>query len=341
MESGKKWSTLVDYFLILSAIVGVGFASGKEIYVFFYAYKGASIFGLVAFLLLYLYLFFIVQYVSKKLKLNSYDEFNQKMFGKLCKLSNVIMLINFSITSAGMLSGADYIFSNFFGIGFRVPSIIISFLAFFIVLGGIDRIKILANIILPIMIAVIVINGLKNINPQNVSMPITTSSSHMAIYFGLLFGVNNFVAALPVLFETKQNFKVKFFVIISICLIILLNIFILASNSFSTEMPLFELSANVSKSFYYIYFATIIFALFSTLIICEFNMQKILSKNSKSPFLCFVIILWNFILSNLGYNFVVKYLYVVSGICSGVFVVALIVMMIVNLIKLGKINHKV
>ena len=37
MRSGNKiWSTMVDYFLILGAIIGVGFASGKEICVFFF-----------------------------------------------------------------------------------------------------------------------------------------------------------------------------------------------------------------------------------------------------------------------------------------------------------------
>ena len=46
-----------------------------------------------------------------------------------------------------------------------------------------------------------------------------------------------------------------------------------------------------------------------------------------------MIVLANFILSNLGYAFIVKYLYVVSGVFSGVYVIALIIMMIIRLIK--------
>ena len=71
MKSGFKiWSTIVDYFLILGAIVGVGFASGKEICVFFFDFGGASIIGLLAFGLLYIYLFCVIQHINHKLNLH-------------------------------------------------------------------------------------------------------------------------------------------------------------------------------------------------------------------------------------------------------------------------------
>lgn len=334
MSSGRNiWSTVVDYFLILSAIIGVGFASGKEICVFFFDFGGASLLGLVSFGLLYIYLFFVIEYVKKKLKLNSYNEFNQKMFGRLCQLSNIIMLINFSITCAGMLAGADYLFETFFGVGYKIPSIMLSVVTFILLIGGIGKIRAVANLIIPVMIFVIVINSIQNITPSNVNLDITTGNAHMAIYYGLLFGVNNFVAALPVLFETRLKSKGKLAVILSICLIILLNILVFASNNFSTDMPMFELSANVSPWFYYIYFATLILALFSTLMICSFNMYQILRRRERSIFLALVIVLFNMILSNCGYAFIVKYLYLVSGIFSGGFVVILVIMMIARLIE--------
>ena len=46
MKGGFKiWSTIVDYFLILGAIVGVGFASGKEICVFFFNFYSGNLSG--------------------------------------------------------------------------------------------------------------------------------------------------------------------------------------------------------------------------------------------------------------------------------------------------------
>ncbi len=339
MKGGKIWSTIVDYFLILSAIIGVGFASGKEICVFFFDFGGASLIGLLSFGLLYIYLFFVIEYVRRKLALNSYNEFNAKIFGKLSKLSNIVMLINFAITCAGMLAGADYLFATFFGIGYKIPSTILTVVTLLLLIGGIDKIKGVANFIIPVMIAAIVINSIGNITPQNVHMEITMKNSMMAVYYGLLFGVNNFVAALPVLFETKLKSKGKLLVIFSICLIILLNILVFACNSFSTDMPMFELSANVHSAFYYVYFVTLILALFSTLMICSYNMQTILLKNKKSLFGSIMIVLFNLLLSNVGYGFIVKYLYVVSGLISGIFVVLLIVLMIIKLIKF-KSNDK-
>jgi len=336
MKSGNKlWSTVVDYFLILGAIIGVGFASGKEICIFFFDFGSASIFGLVAFCLLYFYLFFVIQYISKKLEIKSYNEFNSKIFGSLCKLTKFVLIINFAITSAGMLAGANYLFEKFFKIGHAIPSIVLTIATLILLLGGIEKIKIVANIIIPIMIGVIVINSIGNINIQNVNMEITVQNGVMAVYYGLLFGVNNFVAALPVLFETKTKSKGKVFVILTICLIILLNILTFATNNFSTDMPMFELSSNISISFYYIYFATLILALFSTLIICSYNMQNLITNN-QSIISALIVVIINLAISTLGYSFIVKYLYVVSGIVSGLYVIILIIMIIYKLIKLAK-----
>lgn len=332
MKGGKIWSTVVDYFLILGAIIGVGFASGKEICVFFFEYDGASIIGLISFGLLYIYLFFVIQYVSKKLKINSYNEFNTKIFGSFCKLTKIVLIINFSITSAGMLAGADYLFMQFFNIGYKIPSLVLSLITFFLLIGGIDKIKIVANIIIPLMIFVIVINSIKNITPQNVHMQITVQNGFMAVYYGLLFGVNNFVAALPVLFQTKLKSKGKLAVILSICIIILLNILVFASNNFSSDMPMFELSKNVSPWFYYVYFITLVMALFSTLMICSYNMKNLITEK-KSIFATICVVIFNLILSNFGYAFIVKYLYVLSGIISGIYVIVLVVLMIFKMIK--------
>lgn len=342
MKGGFKiWSTVVDYFLILGAIIGVGFASGKEICVFFFDFGGASLIGLIAFGLLYIYLFFIIQYISHKLEIDSYDKFNTIIFGNLCKITKFVMLINFVITSAGMLAGADYLFQTFFHVSYKIPSIVLTVLTFFLLLGGINKIKIVANIIIPIMLAVIVINSIQNITPQNVHMPITVQNGVMAVYFGLLFGVNNFVAAMPMLFETKLKSKGKLVVILTICLVILLNILVFASNNFSTSMPMFELSSNVSRWFYYVYFSTLVMALFSTLVICSYNSNNIISKGNKSVFTIGIVVCINLIISNLGYNFIVQYLYVVSGIISGFYVIALITMIIFKLIKLKFLNKKI
>jgi len=334
MKGGfKLWSTVVDYFLILGAIIGVGFASGKEICVFFFDFGAFSILGLIAFGLLYIYLFFIIQHINKKLELNSYNEFNTKIFGSFCKFTKFVLIVNFAITSAGMLAGANYLFAKFFGVNYSIPALILTVVTFILLLGGINKIRVVANLIIPIMIAVIVINSIGNITPENVNLEITNQNGIMAIYYGLLFGVNNFVAALPVLFETRLKSKGKLAVILTICLIILLNILVFASNNFTTDMPMFELSSNVNISFYYIYFATLIMALFSTLMICSYNMQNLLFKK-KSVISAIVVVLIDLILSTFGYSFIVKYLYVLSGIISGIYVIMLVVMITIKLTNL-------
>ncbi|MCQ2564866.1 MAG: hypothetical protein MJ152_03315 [Clostridia bacterium] len=333
MESGKKWSTVVDYFLILSAIIGVGFASGKEIYVFFFDYGAASLLGLVAFCLLYFYLFFVVNRIKNKLEIKSYNQFNSIVFGVFSKIASLVMFVNFSITSAGMLAGAEYLCGTFFGIGYKIPTIVLAILTFFLLLGGVNKIKLVANFIIPIMIGTIIINSIKNINPSNVNFPIVEGNSHMAILYGILFGVNNFVAALPVFFETNLKGKWHAFVIITIGVIILLNLLVFASNAYETSMPMFELSANVNRAFYYVYFATLLFALFSTLMICTHNMQTLLCGEKRNIFVSVLVVIFVVIISNFGYDFIVKYLYVVSSLISGILVVAMVLLIAIKLLK--------
>jgi len=95
VKNNKIFSAVIDYFLILSAIIGVGFASGKEIYEFFFVFDGGSLLGILAFGLLYVYLFFVIDYIKHKLALNSYNEFNTAIFGKLTKITNVL---NYNLT---------------------------------------------------------------------------------------------------------------------------------------------------------------------------------------------------------------------------------------------------
>ncbi len=334
MKSGNKiWSTVVDYFLMLGAIIGVGFASGKEIYVFFFQFGQSSFLGLLSFGLLYVVLFFIIQYFSNKIQTNNYDEFNKKIFGKFCSTTKIFLLINFLITASGMFAGADYLFKKFFNVGYMIPSLILGILTFIILLGGIEKIKIVSNLIIPIMLLVIVINSFLNITPQNVNFQVVKNSGLMSIYYGVLFGVNNFVTALPVVFETKLKTKGNVFVTLTICVVILLNLFVLSSNNFSTDMPMFELSAVGGKWFYYIYFSILILALFSTLEICVYNAYNILDVNKKSKFILLFTILLTMLLSRVGYAFIVKYLYVVSGIISGIYLILMLIKIICILLK--------
>lgn len=321
MRSGEKWSTIVDYFLILSAIMGVGFASGKEICVFFFDFGKYSVLGLLAFGLLYIYLFLMVDYIKNKLKVKTYDAFNERVMGKFCKVSNILLIVNFLILCAGMLSGADYLFitrgAN------RLPSIVLCILTFITLLSGIKGVRVCANIIIPVLLAVIVLNFVGNLKPNNVSLPEVKTSWVIAVFYGLLYGVNNFLPLLPTLFLCDFKKKGRVFTAVSITAIMLLCVLMFASNTFSTSMPMFELSKNISNKFYIVYFVALVMALFSTLMICSYNAYALICNNRKSVFVAGIVVMAIFSLSNFGYEFVIKYLYVVSAVASGVYVLIL------------------
>ena len=73
--------------------------------------------------------------------------------------------------------------------------------------------------------------------------------------------------------------------------------------------------------------------------ICSYNMQEILFNGKKSVFNALVIVILNLILSQVGYAFIVKHLYVLSGIISAIYVVLMIILIAIKLL-LNKIKKK-
>ena len=65
-------------------------------------------------------------------------------------------------------------------------------------------------------------------------------------------------------------------------------------------------------------------------------MKTIIAKDKKTIFIPILIVLFNLLLSNVGYGFIVKYLYVVSGIFSGIYVISLVILIVIKIVKLNK-----
>lgn len=319
-----------DLLFVISAIVGVGFATGREIGNFFL--NGKYIFLSVGIFVCFFAVFcWLIISIKNKYNIESVTQFNKVIFGKLDYVLNIFLLILFIVTSSAMLSGCDNIFCKIFDLKLPIFSMFLSIITFFVILGGVKCIKRISNIVMPILIVMIAINVIGNFNIGLFE----GGGVGLSIVMPLLFCGENCVTLISVLLKTKSE-QNKLSIISSLLLGIIILISLFAINSVKTyDMPLVETSKNLGNVFYLFYIICVVSALFITLQISSYNSLEICSKNKQDKwFIALLIILFNQALSFLGFTFIVKYLYAIVGFLGMIYIGLIFIRLIV--IKLKK-----
>ena len=144
-------------FSIIGTLIGAGFASGQEIYVFFYKYGVNGILGLIlCSLMIGIIIYSTLNTVYNK-KINNYESYLHEIFNskKMCYVSNIIVNTFLLITFYIMVSGFGSYFEQQFKISNIVGVIIFSLLCFIILIKDIKRVKIVNSIVVPVLIIVV------------------------------------------------------------------------------------------------------------------------------------------------------------------------------------------
>ena len=113
---------------ILGAIIGAGFASGKEIVSFFGKYGYWVIPFLVLAAILFFFCFYIFSNLGKDIKPKSISDITSKIFGKAGVFVDFSFILSTFITLASMLAGCDSIGGIMFGDGYSFCYISIIYL---------------------------------------------------------------------------------------------------------------------------------------------------------------------------------------------------------------------
>lgn len=314
---------IFDLFFVVSAIIGVGFATGKEIAHFFLSGRSLLI-AVMVFFLVFVGLTWYILHIKSKHKIDNLTHLNKFAFGKYYDIGNIVLIVLFIVTNSAMLAGCDNLARNYLGLNLPIISLFLSCVTFFIAMGGVNRIKSIANIVMPIIIAIIVVNSCINLNG-------TTLKGNIGfdICYPIIFCSENFITLISVLISTKSKPRPLSIVSgIVISIIIFLSAF--AIGNISADMPMLTLSRNGGVIFFSIYLAGVIFALFTTLQISTFHCLQVVSKSQKYKiFNLLMILLTSQIIAYLGFNFIVQYLYSAIGIMGAVYLVVLIFRLII------------
>lgn len=337
-------------FAIIGAFIGAGFASGQEIYLFFYKYGIKGIFGLVlcsALIGYVIYKTFLVIHNNKKI--NTYQDFLNTIFyhGKkspskkylnFSYISSIIINTFLLITFFIMISGFGAYFEQEFNINSIIGAIILATICFFIFLTDVNGVTKVNSIVVPILIAIILIigvNNLVNIHIQdNFEIHSEQEMIHAETNFSkinnnwiiqsVIYCSYNMILLIPVLISLKRYIKskkqiIKVSILTSIIVLILaMSIYLLLTNINininDLEMPaVYSISTNF-PIYRGIYGIVILLSIFSTAISIGISFIENVSRNKKNfPQIAVIMCITSVLISNIGFSNLVKILFPLFG----------------------------
>ena len=306
-------------FLILGSIIGAGFVSGKEIFVYFSKYGIYSFLALIPlFFLLYFFIYFIF-YFSKTKGLNYINVYvfkNKNIF-------KLFLFCCFLIISSAMFAGAASVFylnkNNFL---FYIFNLLFIIMLFFCLKKGINFIAKLNNFIVPIIficfVFVVIFSPKTNVSfitSQNISLlPLSCFIYAMINVFLAYYVIANSAHKLT----KKQTKLVSFVCSLTICFLISIAIYVElhCENIVNFDMPFLFLAQNISPIFFYIFIFAMFLAILSTLFSCLMSMSQVFEFRNKNLNILFPILI-SFAFSLFGFSNFVTIFYPIIGIIGG------------------------
>lgn len=317
-------------FVIIGTMIGAGFASGQEIYLFFFSYGIEGLVGLlISGLIIGLVSYKTLQIVSKY-GVDTYKDFLTiliKRDGKIKPIINIIINIFILITFFIMIAGFGAYFEQELGIDSLIGSSILAVVTFAVFMTSVKGVVKANELLVPILIGFLVIIGIINLNDINFlefgNYIIRTNSSNFVLS-AVLYSSYNSILLIPVLLSLKDYLKDKSQIlkiaIISTLIIILLSIVVFLLlvrvdvEMSQLEMPAVYVVSNMFKIFRYIYGFIILGSIFTTAISLGTSFLKNTTKNKKSyTQIAAIMCITSVLVSKLGFSTLVSLLYPIFG----------------------------
>ena len=317
--------------LILGTFIGAGFVGGREVAQYFSKYG----FVAISMVILGFFMFYIFIRYSLLIgkKYNNVDNSINNVIKKGDWAVNVLIVLASLINVGAMIAGA-YSIGAMFNIDclkFLLPIVLLIF-CFLVVkkrISGLERVNMILVPILLIAILIIAITTCftsSNVTVLDMSIYEMIFGSIGSVLIYVLF--NMFLLSVLLIQignnYTMKEIKVGSFVsslIISILiLLITLSITLSDKGVILSAIPLLQECINIDYNFAFVFAICQFFGIFTTIISSCYLTSNIMEKKIKSfnMSIIFTLIL-GIIISIIGFERIVKYLYALSGIMSIVF----------------------
>ena len=314
-------------FVIIGTIIGAGFASGKEIYTFFCVYGINGFFGI----LISNFIIELVIYLTFKIVLDNniknYSDFIKYLVGSnkvlhytINNIMNIFLLISFIV----MVSGFGAYFNQEFNISPIVGAIIIATFAFFTFFKNIDGIVKINTLLIPILVFLVVLLGLKENVFYFTFDTLLISSGFSWLLKSILYASYNSIVLIPIIINLQNlisnkkqikyviGFTLLIMILMSFIIYIVLSLNILEITSI--DIPIVFIANKFGLIYKYLYGFVILIAIFTTAISEGYSFLENVAKNKKQYFIYSVLIcILSIAFSNIGFGNLLDVLYPLLG----------------------------
>lgn len=311
--------------VLIGALIGAGFASGQEMYSFFYSYGIIGLVGIIVTCgLISLTIYKSLKLIYKR-NINNYNEFlqvfikNKKVTNIINKIMNILLLVTFYI----MVSGFGAYFEQEMGISKFVGSSTLALLSALVFFTNVKGVLKVSEYIVPILIIFIIVIGGMNLITIDVNKTIPIVKNGWLLS-AVTYCSYNIILLIPVLITIRNQISkecnIKYIAIIIGILMIIMSVMVYmllmkSDVEISTlEMPIVYVIRKFFTKFKPIYAFIILTSIFTTAISIGISFLQNIVKNQKSypqfvAFMCITSIL----ISNFGFSKLVNFAYPLFG----------------------------
>lgn len=318
--------------VIIGALIGAGFASGQEIYAFFYKNGISGLIGTIISSILISYIIYKVFTIIKKYQIKNYREFLETIIDTdkkvkieiINKTIEILILITFFI----MMAGFGAYFEQEYRINSIIGSTILASLCFAVFITNVEGFIKISKFIVPLLVIFIVFIGIlniQNIEIDRISCDIVIQNAILGPINAIMYASYNTILLIPVLItlnqKIKKNKEIKYIALISGIIIFILTviIFFLLSNIEidikTIEMPIVYVIANNFKYFKNIYAIIILISIFTTAVSLGISYLENNKKNRKSyTHTAAIMCITSIFFSKIGFSNLINLLYPIFGV---------------------------
>lgn len=317
--------------VIIGALIGAGFASGQEIYLFFFSYGKKGILGIIVSSILLGIIIYKTIVIIKEKQITTYKEFLENIIPekirkeKILEIINTIINIFILITFYIMIAGFGGYLAETIEIPQIIGSSILAIICIIIMSKETKGIVKVSEAIVPILILFIIIIGIYTLSSTNIinkinEMEIVKGSNWLVS--GVIYASYNSILLIPVLISINKIITKK--EISKTAIIITLTTFILAISIFISmlkidvnirklEMPVSYVINTQLPKLKIAYGIVILTSILTTAIsLIAGLIQNVKKENSKKVIL-YLICISSIPISQIGFSALIKLLYPIFG----------------------------
>ena len=317
--------------VIIGALIGAGFASGQEIYLFFFSYGKRGILGIGVSAILLGIIIYKTMIIIKKNKITTYKEFLISIVPekwrkeKVLEIINIIINIFILITFYIMIAGIGGYLAETIEIPQIIGSSILAIMCVIIMSKETKGIVKVSEIIVPILIVFIVVIGVYTVISTNIAnkieqMNIINGSSWLVS--GVLYASYNTILLIPVLIsvnniidrrEVSKASIVITFMIFLLATAVFVSMLKIDVNIKKIEMPVSYVIGTQLPKLKVLYGIVILTSILTTAIsLIAGLMQNVKEKNNKKIWL-YLICISSIFISQIGFSALINFLYPIFG----------------------------